>query len=934
MPSKFDAIPGVGDMPQPDTAQTQTLDTPQGVSKWDDVVNRGKTDELLNQDTGFLHDLRNFAHFASHGLNRGVAEVIGFPVDSWNAAGDFLKNHPALAGGIEATPIVGAMAKFEKASGYQKIPAGGAESVEKLANKAGIPTSSPEQEGDTSAAGHWGDTLGEFAGANIPFVYGAPEKIVIGGVERTVPNIMRLMRSEKPFTEALHDLAVGAIGPGLGAIVGEEVSGPDHKDAGKAIGGVVGGLRLAPIEASLQAAKAGASWMHNFLGFGTGAKGKVAESLTGGAQDLPTAIKNVENVPPLSTGTKIPVDIKSKDEGLLALRRTVMAKDAQLSGDYRRMQKATAEAIKQDAKFSLHNFPTAYEHIDAKQKSLEDLINRRQMQAVEDSDRAMEQAFKGVSPNQIDANTVKNAYATTLRKQLLLARDDANAAVETKWEKVDKKLPVDMDAVYDEINTLKAEHKARPGQSAQRFPKEFVDRFYKDNGSPKFAPVSSLQDAIDLHSEVSQAMREESAKDAPNRVYIGYLSRLSDALQRAKESMPAAALPDLREANMATKSFHETFSRGPVGQVLGHDVPGAPDVFPGDTIRHFLSQGPAGIDNFNALMRAVAKRTGQVTKIPPSAVMPKLLRDYIRQDFYDNVSPNGVFNKRAAEQWMANNSGPLLHFEDMRKEFETAIQTQGKAATGVKIAKQALDDVRTSRAALFLKGDPGKLFNGAVNSHDKYAATKELLNFTKDDPTGRATEGLGQMALDNMMAESIVADKTSMDLQRISGTKINQWYEDNKGVVRALNGALPGIADRFKRIADTARYLEGFNVAPKVPQQEAASKVLMLRDVMARIIGANVFTKFGYRGGSIQTAAIGSQAFKQLAANLTPDQAVAIFRRAMVEPDFFKALTTEITEKNAKMQFRIIQPYMYSLGIPIMQPLFQDEEEPKKRAAQ
>jgi hypothetical protein len=110
----------------------------------------------------------------------------------------------------------------------------------------------------------------------------------------------------------------------------------------------------------------------------------------------------------------------------------------------------------------------------------------------------------------------------------------------------------------------------------------------------------------------------------------------------------------------------------------------------------------------------------------------------------------------------------------------------------------------------------------------------------------------------------------------------------------------------------------------------------MLRDIMARVIGANVFTKFGYGGGSIQTAAIGSQAFKKLAANLTPDQAVAIFRRAMVEPEFFKALTTELTEKNAKMQFRIIQPYFYSMGIPIMQPLFYDEtdEQQKKRAAQ
>ncbi len=928
---KFDDIPGVSDVPQPDTAVTPTLDTPQGSSKWDDVLNRGQTDELLNHDTGFLHDLRQFMSFANHGLNRGFAETLGFPVDAWNAAGEFLKNHPMISG-LGGFPGGRAAAADKRFIQSNPIPVGGTKTFRDLATKAGIPTSSPEEEGNTSMAAHWGDTLGEFAGANIPFVAGVPEKAVIGGVERTVPNIMRFATTSRPWAAALHDLAYGALGPGLGAIVGEEFAGPEHKDLGKAVGGVVGGLRLAPIEAAITASKRGSSWMHEFLG----PQGRVKESLVRGAQDLPTAAKNVEKMPPVSAGSQIPVDIKSKDEGLLALRRTVMANDAELSGDYRRMQKATAEAIKADAVFSPANYKDTYAWLDAKQKSFEDIVNRRQLQAVEHSDRSLEQAFKGVSPNQIDANTVKNAYATTLRKQLLLARDDAKAVADSKWDKVDKNLTVDMNSVYDEIATLKAEHAARPGQSEQRFPQVFVDRFFETKDGkkvPKFAPVTRLQEAIDLHSEVSQAMREESAKDAPNRTFMGYLTRLSDALQRAKETMPVAALPDLKDANAATKTFHETFSRGPVGQVLGHDVPGAPDVFPGDTIRHFLSQGPAGIDNFNALMRAVVARTGKVTPIAPSAVMPALLRNHIRQDFYDNVMANGVFNKRAAQQYMANNTGPLLHFDDLRKEFETAIETQGKAATGVKTTLQDRDTIRQSRAGLFLKGNPGELFNGAVNANDKYAATRELLEFTKDDPTGRATEGLGQMAFDNMLATSISKDNKSMDLQRIDGRKINQWYEANKGVVRALNEKLPGIADRFKRIADTARYLEGFNVRPELPSRETASGVTWLRDIMARIMGADIFTRFGVRGGSIQTAAIGSQAFKQLAGRLTPDQATAIFRRAMVEPEFFKALTTEITNKSASAQFRIMQPYMYSMGIPIMQPLFQDDQPQPKRAA-
>ena len=180
-----------------------------------------------------------------------------------------------------------------------------------------------------------------------------------------MPNIMRFATTKRPYVEALHDLATGALGPGLGAIVGEEFAGPEHKDAGKAVGGVVGGLRLAPIEAALTAAKRGSSWMHEFLG----PRGRVKESIARGAQDFPKAAENVEKMPLTSEGAQIPVDIKSKDEGLLALRRTVMANDAEMSGDYRRMQKATAQAIQEDAKFSPSNYKDSYAWIDAKQKS-------------------------------------------------------------------------------------------------------------------------------------------------------------------------------------------------------------------------------------------------------------------------------------------------------------------------------------------------------------------------------------------------------------------------------------------------------------------------------------------------------------------------------------------------------------------------------------
>ena len=122
-------------MPQPDTAATPTLDTTQGSSKWDDVLGRGQTNELLNHDTCFLHDLHQFMSFANHGMNRGLAETLGFPVDAWNAAGEFLKNHPTFS-------TYGGLGQFGRAQPPEKraiqntpIPVGGTKTFLDLAKK-------------------------------------------------------------------------------------------------------------------------------------------------------------------------------------------------------------------------------------------------------------------------------------------------------------------------------------------------------------------------------------------------------------------------------------------------------------------------------------------------------------------------------------------------------------------------------------------------------------------------------------------------------------------------------------------------------------------------------------------------------------------------------------------------------------------------------
>ena len=952
-PTGTEAAPAVP-TPQPASGKVNPR------NPWASAVKSIDLSDELGNHAELSDDLRNFFKFSGHGVVRGLMEVAGFPVDMFNAAGYYITNHPEAAmlavgeSGVvpEQNMEIARQAKKAVESGkskYDPVYRGSTRSIRDAGTALGLNTQTPEEAGVHSGWAEWGDTFGEFGGANLPFVALGPEKIVAKGGEKIVTNLQRILSLEGKNTvgldrrvaAALHDTAFGALAPGTGAAVGSELVDKENKDAGKAIGALVGGLRVSAIGAAFHYGQQGASWLHDFLGFGTGARSKVAEAMQSSLQRPTQAAGELARDVQLSPGAQIPTDIKVGDEGLIALRRQISANDAVLSGRYYEMRNATQAAIDADRRLDRGNFASSQEWLDAKQKTFEDLAQKRLMQAQQQAERDTDAALAHVQANPNDAVLAKQAYALTLRNQLFHARDDLNAVTEAKWAKVDKTVPVETHGLYDDLKTLQNEHKARPGESAARFPGDVVDRFFKEvkgaDGTvtkvPKFGPGTRLQEAVDLDSEIKQQIRIESAKDAPDRVRNAYLNRISSALMRVKES--AQGTEPLKDALQATRYFHETFSRGPVGEVLGLEATGAAAVTPGDTVKHFISQGPGGVDSMDALMRAMQARTGGGgSPLLPTANPQAQVREYIRQDFHDAAMVNGQFNLGNARRWMQNNAAPLTHFSDLRKELESAIQSEGgyRATKSLVEKRKDIDSIRADQVDLFMK-DPGKLFNGALEARDQYAQTKKLIALTADDPTGRATEGLVQKAFDHMWETSKTPTKELVALDRLNGLRVNAWVEKNKGVIDALDSAIPGTKDRFKRIADTAKYLERFEVAPNVPEGKSGLKVKMMQatTLIARIMGANIFSDFGHRGGSIQTASIGSQAFKQLAESLTPDQATKIFRQAMVEPEFFKAITTEVTKKNEREIYRQVQPYLYSMGIPLVQPDF-IESSPESRS--
>jgi hypothetical protein len=961
---KMDPAEEAGQAPTPTSAGGDYAPNP-----YTKVKNELSIDDTLQQNPAVADHLSNWAKFSGHGIVSGLVEDLGLPIDTINSANDFIKNYPAVASHLERNPFVGPLLMGAQAAQAIKgddkpIYTGSTAHFKNIAERAGLPTSTPEQEGVTDWAASLGANIGEFAGANLPFA--------ALGVAKEATSVGTSL-ARKAWNVFYHE-AVPAVSIGSGAFIGEEVIPGDE---GKTIGAVAGLLRLSAVKAAFSGVRSAKDWVKSLYS----AEPRVARNISEAASDLPKAVEQLDKQPELSPGAEVPVDIQTEDPGLIALVRTVRDKDRDLAGLYDQQYQATEDAILADKQFSRASFPDTATYLRAKTAQWSQLVQRRAQQAVEEAKRAFDTAVGNAIPSEVDATKFKNLQSTLARQYLLEARDDMHAVTEAKWAKVDKAVPVSMDPVYDELNSIRKEHKERPGESDARFPGDVVDRFFENaeieeetpaskpkklphemnlaelnartdemrqragmkplhekkvaggEETKRFGPGARLQDAIDLDSEIQQEIRQVTSDFAPDRVRLAYLTRISKALQGVKSAAPGGET--LKEANAATKEFHQTFSRGPVGNILGHDEPGYPRVTPGETIDHVISQGSGGIDAFGAFMRAVSQKAGEGNA-------PAFLEKYLRQDFYTAAMPQGQFNRSRAQQWLRNNTGPLAHpgFENLRREVEDAIKSQGESVAAAKAETLSTTKLKQHAVSLFLN-DPGRLFGNALHSTEQFSETRKLLDLTEGDSTGKATDGLVQMAFDRMIKDSIVQDHLTPEMQHVNGKAAHDWFERNDGVIKALDTARPGVAARFKRIAETARKNELHRLSPKIPGVSEKAATLALNDIVARITGAKVFTRLfgGHGGSSIQIASIGSQAFKKWAAALKPDDAIRILGEAMTDPKLFKALVKSINdEKEMAKAIQVFEPYWASMQIPLIQsaltqPMSPGTPQPKKLSA-
>lgn len=424
-----------------------------------------------------------------------------------------------------------------------------------------------------------------------------------------------------------------------------------------------------------------------------------------------------------------------------------------------------------------------------------------------------------------------------------------------------------------------------------------------------------LDDAGEIITKASKGKVEAEAK-AIHQFYSllgsekARLSRLGGQGNKIRiiNKLREAALNDLDDVGVGgnyeetialTKNFHDKFTKGAVGRVLGRARGETPS--PVTALEDIVGQGGVKAkENIQQALQASPQVKGQI-------------QEFLKVKFAE-VAVNDKTNRIDANSGNAfiKKFDNILNdlFPELKRDLKNAIAKQADVDDfiGVPVVS-ALSPLQkeTTAASFFLGRNPGEEMAALLARTTKRTPfLSELVKMAKTDPTGKAFRGLQSGFTDELLKIGKVDD-----IVKLSGTNMIKKLADLKGSVLKSELFNKDEYGKLQRIAEVFKKIEIEKGATRFGEGIISDPVSKLLGLPLRWIAARVGGRSGASiGGSLQIANQAVKESQAWAKSFTNDEARQLLIRFVLEKDLARDMLTDVAKlssvKRGSLYLRIL----------------------------
>jgi hypothetical protein len=852
--------------------------------------------------------------YLARGARRGLANIVGLPVDAVNA-GLALTGLP-----VSQKPVGGSKSIDELLGGYGAIP-----EVRPPANML---------ERGLSRTGE------EIGAAALPV--GAAVRAGKMGVEaaRELPTLLRMFvepAAINPAAFASKEMATAAAAGTGAAAAGEVARAAGAKEGGTAANtvdilgalggaGVLGAARVVgkPIGDVAQAIFRRDKFSN------TAVKENVTDRIINNADTLPKvegkAVDTAPLVDAINRGARVDATIpgfkdsiadRTGDSGLAALEYS--RQSGQGAGQFtaRRSENAAAvdSAINRNAPDG--NPADLRSELDLERGRRLTDANVQTRNATDDFERATQALRPAMTGEGRGAN---------IRQALEGASEGARDILRQAWEPINNSgARVDMAPLADDfqgvrrgLSTAEAERFQPPEAGIPRRlsgDREIAPAVTGPNGEVITPPVTEpitqpINEVTGLRSALTDASREAMTNGRPNeaRIIDQHVAALDNYLDNA---VPETLRADYDRARAATVDFNDRFTRPQtaVAQTLDRQqgVYRQPD---SAVAQKFVQADEGRINDFQALMRETGHDERTV-----SAVRDQILADVRDRGLLERPDQLaeylGRYNTVLSDPRFANVRGQLDNAAGLRRSLDqsTASETALTRELGTP------DRPGTSTVGKYLQyGDERSqdALKGVIASKNPGAAADELLGFVNNEP--KAVAGAQKAFWDLMQSKTRSngeTTRTASGAQPVMPNRLKNFLDDpaNQAVAERLWRDNPEHIGNVRKIAEE---LQNVDLRARAKAQGTSGTAQSISNVLTPETLQSRF--YAYKRGQtslgFMLTALGSVAARRLVRGAQGEAMEKLLDKALLDPDLAAQLLKEHNPANRAALARTAKAYL------------------------